>query len=1013
MAKQSSLRKYVSNNYLVLFIIFALLLVAAAGLVLSFILWDDLLYLKFIFGGVVLVLVVLILVFYIYFSERTYKLFYETLYKNTQKNLEAIKDSQVDTAEIKDSSMEEFQEVNELFSDISNQVKNRVVVTTNANYESLHLDYEDEELGIVKYESLAQSLTNLIILTKSYRNALCELFYEIEDDGLEEKDYKKILNEIKKVIKYDNLLISKNKHRNGFLLYITVFDNVNQLEEELSSIFRHISIVKRSSEGKKIVPARCAVVIYPYSAPEAMLSDLVLAKKGGKAINVYTPSKENRENTSLLYETVNFNEINKASERLDLLDSSSEDGEKEIERVINDLANYFSFTCAGFAELNKVKKQYLVRYSYSKDERHLVNIGSNISNKFMEKLVLSKDNDNSYYFSNRKHVNDALAAFIDAHNLKSGLFYVIMQEGECVGVTYFVNDDKDMEFDISIKQGLIGICNKIGSYLKSFEVTHIANINAKRFQEILKLNNDILYSVNPDDHTLFFLSAAMKSICPKANEGEKCYQALYGLDAPCKACPLKTKKHMVEILKRRKFETSVVLHSSNDKAEHLFLKPMEKNKSTSDLFSPEFLVNSYYSFCATLEDEFVLEQDGEVVFMNIDNVPEIIKKFGNDGYVKLMREFFDKLKEELDLNYSIYLYKNDNFAIMLPVTERDQVISMVESIYRYSKDIPLSGKVADINISYYDFKYPSGKANSKEFINYAEKVMTGIRRGKKTDSLYFNEDKYVRSASRDAFMLNNVLEAFKKKKYFMEYQPIVGNKDRTIHGIECLMRLRDPFSNQPINIGEAINIVARNNRIDLVSSAMRDCIDALFEKSDLPFFKSMGLEHMSVNADYQTLSDDTFVMSFIDLEKKHNVPRDFIRVEVTEQDLSDHFEDYRSINIANGSLVCDQYTGELLTLDQLKALNVKEVKLSRDVILNVINDDVALDKAHAIWKAANELDIEVTFVGVEKRQQADLLHDDVLDSGFQGRFFYSPLDEEKLFKVLRENSIKEIADLDM
>ena len=231
MAKQSSLRKYVSNNYLVLFIIFALLLVAAAGLVLSFILWDDLLYLKFIFGGVILVLVVLILVFYIYFSERTYKLFYETLYKNTQKNLEAIKDSQVDTAEIKDSSMEEFQEVNELFSDISNQVKNRVVVTTNANYESLHLDYEDEELGIVKYESLVMSLTNLIILTKSYRNALCELFYEIEDEGLEEKDYKKILNEIKKVIKYDNLLISKNKHRNGFVLYIPVFDNVNQLEE--------------------------------------------------------------------------------------------------------------------------------------------------------------------------------------------------------------------------------------------------------------------------------------------------------------------------------------------------------------------------------------------------------------------------------------------------------------------------------------------------------------------------------------------------------------------------------------------------------------------------------------------------------------------------------------------------------------------------------------------------------------------------------------------------------------
>ena len=321
--------------------------------------------------------------------------------------------------------------------------------------------------------------------------------------------------------------------------------------------------------------------------------------------------------------------------------------------------------------------------------------------------------------------------------------------------------------------------------------------------------------------------------------------------------------------------------------------------------------------------------------------------------------------------------------------------------------------MTSLNISYYDFKYPAGSTEMRSWINYAEKVMTGLRRGQNTDILYFNEDKYTRSASREAFMLNNVLEAFKRKKYYMEYQPIVGNKDRTIHNVELLLRLTDPFTGEPMSIGEAINIVTKHGRIDLVSNAMKECLDKLFDVSDLPFFKSMGLEHMAINIEYTTLADNSFVESFNALTKKHNIPKDFLCFEIQEKDLHEHYAGYKQMNFNTVTLVCDQYRGELLRLDELKDLGVKEVKISRDVILNIIKDDYALDRALHVWKEANSLDMQVTFVGVERRQQADLLHDDVLDSCFQGRFFYSPLSEEKFFKTLRENSIKEIADLEV
>ena len=1009
-SKKSSLRTYVARNYLALLIIFVLLILDVALFVVNFLIFKNNI-ITYASAGVFVLLIIAIIVLYIYFSEKSYKLFYQTLYQNSIKNLQALKDNSTETNNINDSSMKEFDEMNEIFNDIHSQYKGRIVTTAEVNFDNIPFEYESEEKNLLTYNSLADNIVELIIRSRSFRNALIEFYYDPKDQ-LAENEVIKLLEEIRRVLDYKNLLVAKNKNGSGLLVYIPVFDNVNQLEEELASIFKHTSIVRRTSEGKKIFPARIAAVVYPYSAPDQMINDLGIAKRSDKPINIYMPSKDNKENDSLLFESYNVNQLAKISERLDLLDSSSVNGKKEIEKALTEMCNYFSFDNVGFADFNKVKKQYLCNFSYSANEKHLILKDKSLSNKFVEKLMLHKDNDSSYYFSSRKHVNDSLASFVDAHELKSGLFYLVVKDNAVASVIYFVNYDKELEYSTMIRTGLISICNKIGNYLKSINDSHIANINAKRFKEILKLNNDILYSVNPDDYSLFFLSDALKSLVPKANEGDKCYKALYGNDSPCKECPLKTKKHMVEILKRRKFETTVVLHSSDDKAEHLYLKPMERNKNTSDLFSPDFLINSYYSLCSTLDDEFALNQEGEVLFLNVDNVASLIKALGNDGYIKVMRDLFDRIKDELELNYTIYLYKNDNFALVLPVSERKDIIAMVESIYSFSKGIEAGKKTVDININYFDFKYPAGSASSRDWITHVEKVMTGLRRAKKSDFIYFNEDKYVRSASREAFMLNNVLEAFNKKKYFMEYQPIVGNKDRTIHGVELLLRLTDPFTNQPLNIGESINILSNNNRLDLVSKAVRDCFDELFKKSDLAFFKSMGLEHMSLNMDYVTLSDSSFLDGFADLLKKHNIPKDFMCFEVPERDIMEHFDQFRDLKIDNASLVCDQYRGDLLSLSQLKSIHFNEVKISRDVILNVINDDIALQRALDIWKEAASDNMWVTFVGVEKRQQADLLHDDTLDSGFQGRFFYSPMDEEKLFKTLRENSIKEIADLD-
>ena len=1008
--KMHSLKSQSVGRLILLICLFLLFLGSLAVLIVSLILWKNTL-LEICLGGGAAALGLLIFILNTFFYNDMFSVFYKSFYKKNLENLKSIKNRSYDTKEI-NGSIKEFETVNKTYEEINKQTKGQVVAVKDFSYENIKLDYVDRDNALITYESLQDNICDLIIVTKSYRNALIDISYDIEDRVIEEEKFNHLLEIAKEKLPYEHLLFAKNKAGNGLLVYIPLFDGVAQLEEELKTLLREISVLKRTPEGRKLIGATVAGVVYPYSSPEHMFTDLVFAKRSEKTINIYMPYKDVEPNDSILFENLNFNEVIKQNEHIDKISGSYAEINREVGRVLKNIANYYSFTCAGYAKYNRVKKQFTCDYSFSPNDSHLVDNGDELSLAFVEALASVLDNGNIYFFSSRQHLNTALAPFIDSHKVQSGLFYVAMKGNTPECVVYLLNSDKDIEFDYFTKQTLILLMQKIGNFLKYNDEQHISDLNVKRFQEVLKLNNDILYSVNPDDYSIFFISPALKFIAPDAEEGQTCYKALYGLDKPCKECPLKTKKHMVELLRRRKFETSVVLHNAEDKAEHLYLKPMERRKATSDLFTPDFLVNSYYSFCSYLEDEFALQHEGEIIFMNINNVPDLIKDFGNDGYIKAVRNFFDLIKEEVDLNLTIYLYKNDNFALVLPSHDRETIISLVETLYTCSKRITVDDKEAGLNISYYDFKYPDGNAESKNWINHAERVMTGLRRGKNDDVLYFNEDKYTRSASRERFMLNNVIEAFKKKKYYMDYQPIVGNRDRTIHGVELLLRLNDPFTNNPINIAEAINIVTRNGHIDLVSNAMKECVEKLFEKSDIPFFKTVGLEHISVNAEFTTLSDKSFINSFADLVKKHNIPKNFFRVEVQESDISENFDQYRNLKIDFMELVCDQYRGELLRLDQLKDVNIKEVKLARDVISNVVNDDVALDRALAIWKEATSLDMETTFVGVEKRQQADLLHDDKLDSGFQGRFFYSPMNEEQFFKTLRETSIKEIADLD-
>ena len=189
--KQSSLKAVKSQSYLALTIVLVVMILSVATFGVAFILLKDMLQmiLEIVGGALLLLSLIAMFVIYVYFSEKQYRLFYDTLYKGSIKNLEAIKDRKLEVEEIKDESVKEFQEVNEIFDDINNQYKGKVIVSKDGDIENIPLEYLDDTKVLVSYDSLVNNIVDLIIVTKSFRNALAEIYYELDEEMQEADDF--------------------------------------------------------------------------------------------------------------------------------------------------------------------------------------------------------------------------------------------------------------------------------------------------------------------------------------------------------------------------------------------------------------------------------------------------------------------------------------------------------------------------------------------------------------------------------------------------------------------------------------------------------------------------------------------------------------------------------------------------------------------------------------------------------------------------------------------------------
>ena len=949
----------------------------------------------------------------IFIYSKMRSIYYDGLYRTTAMMLRNLKSNVTSEEKYTSTGIAEINELNNDLAEVNTIISNSTMISSDLESAYIPLVFISEEERLVTLQSFKTELRALIYCSQNFRNILLEVFYDLDEDTLTREESTRILKVMRDAFSdYSHFLFIPNDNGTGFYMFLPRTDSFSHIQERLVAAMKNLSVAKKTFDGLATINARFSVVCYPYSNINELFPDLMYAKRQGQVINIYLPNRLSALSESrVLQNSLNLNNMSRVLEHLTDLNVSSRERNKShalIKETLNSLATYLDIDYAGIILYDEVNSRYFSKTHIALNKDPLFPEGTMIEKPFIDALDSIIDPDDSFYFSSRRHAGFVLAKYLDKVNVSGGFYYVVHDRDQVLAVIYFFNKIRDLNVDSYIRETLFILSYRIGDFLT------ITNEEDKIIETYREINNVLmstelsLYRVDRNSYDLVGFSYHFNSFFPKAKVGDKCYQALYGLDAPCANCPLKTSRKMLSEIKGGQIETSLTINESKTKLIRMLVKQVPKDADIGDRFDKDLLINSHYSLKIAMDDLYSINARGYLLVLRIDNMEELINEAGSEGYLYLMRQFISNLKMIKLSNSNIFHYSTQAIAILMPEIGQVNIVNFIEKIYDVSKQkYQFNGLDYSLNLTYLPYTFPQQYATGEDFLKYCLRHFNSLNYAINKDMITLPDSDYSRSASRNEFMLAVIDDQFGNKTFQVALQPFVKAHDKSIYGAELLIRLSDNYRNSVLDAFELIRVAGKNGKISLISNALINYIGELYKQYALTVFKISGFQRLTINTDYSFFEDPNFFKTLFNVFSEYSFQKNFLGFEITEREVYSHLSEFKKVakGILNHhiTLICDQYSGEFLSMDILKELGFTEIKIGRSLVGDIEKNPKHWNEIMSLDKLAKEHDMRICFVGVENADQYVLLRDMDKSCLCQGYHFYKPLEDYKLIEELRKN----------
>jgi diguanylate cyclase (GGDEF)-like protein len=393
-----------------------------------------------------------------------------------------------------------------------------------------------------------------------------------------------------------------------------------------------------------------------------------------------------------------------------------------------------------------------------------------------------------------------------------------------------------------------------------------------------------------------------------------------------------------------------------------------------------------------------------IVVVKLTNLQEIAASLGFSIGEQLVRHIGSRLKDLQPEGGLVARIDSASFVVVGPTAQVSGVDQFAETIHHCvqgqlrTAGISLQAAAA-LGIS----EIPQHSTEATEALRCAEAAAEAAIQSQKTTARFDSNSDQVRR--RHLQLGADLPLAIKTGQLFLLYQPKVSATDRTLQGVEALVRWQHPVFGKIsplefVQIAERTGASADMTRF-VLSTALRDL--GLWHKAGA----HVG---MAINLSATDLLDVQLLQHVLKLLHEAHIPPGALTLEITEsvfiRDAEVVKQNIELLRVAGVRFSVDDFGTGYSSLSQLRQLAVDELKIDQSFIRGTEGESEATAVIRAIVELGHGLGLRVVAEGIETESQMQMVATLNCDYG-QGYLISPPISAQELAPMLEEVAERE------
>jgi len=389
-----------------------------------------------------------------------------------------------------------------------------------------------------------------------------------------------------------------------------------------------------------------------------------------------------------------------------------------------------------------------------------------------------------------------------------------------------------------------------------------------------------------------------------------------------------------------------------------------------------------------------------LMYLDLDQFKRVNDTLGHETGDLLLQEVAARLKQCVRAEDTVGRPGGDEFTVLLyEITTPGDAGAVADNILALlRKPVSVAGHQLVVTPSIGITIIPEDGVDPNVVMKNADLAMYRAKENGRNTYQFFSEEMNTNAIKRlrTEYELRQALE---NDEFLLYYQPKVRLTDRTITGMECLVRWQHPERGL-LAPGEFITVAEETGAIIalgawIIEQACRDCVK-LSRSAGRPLAAA-------VNLSPRQFRDPKLIATIRRSLRESGLPAQCLEIEITEtmlmHDVAVANELLKRLHELGVRIAIDDFGTGYSSLSYLKKFPIDTVKVDRSFIMDipVNSDDVAI--TGAVIAMAHRLNMDVVAEGVETQPQLDFLLENDCEYA-QGYLFSRPVPADELQRLL-------------